>query len=283
MKFHKRPATHVGMVQLKVSNLRESARFYTDIIGLSILKESDSEVSFSTNGEDVLLTLVEPTGAQVKREQTTGLYHFALLLPRRSDLAQVTRHYVEKGIRFGSGDHLVSEALYLSDLDGNGIEIYVDRDSKDWHWENGEVAMTTDPVDYESLLKEKSTSNWQGLPKETVMGHVHLQVKDLEENEQFYVDGLGFSVVNRYGKAALFISDYDYHHHIAFNVWAGPHIRHAKKYETGIAAYTIVFPNEEKRQEKIKSLNYIGKSVLEEDGNYYTYDPSHTKIWLLIR
>src|SRR5699024_1828740 len=282
MKFHKKPAIHVGKVQLKVSNLKESTQFYTEIIGLSIKNQSESEVSFTTNGKDTLLSIIEPKDVQVKREQTTGLYHIALLLPTRADLAQVVRHFIEKGIRFGSGDHLVSEALYLSDLDGNGIEIYVDRNSNEWNWKNGEVAMTTDPVDFESLLKERSNGTWQGLPKNTVMGHVHLQVNNLEENEQFYVDGLGFSVVNRYGRAALFISDYDYHHHIAFNVWASQHIRHAEKHETGLAAYTIVFPNEETRQEKITSLKKIGRTVLEENGNYYTYDPSQTKIWFLV-
>lgn len=282
MKFHEKPAIYVREVQLKVSDLEKSTRFYTEVVGLSIKNQSESKVSFTTNGKDTLLTIMEPKGVQSKKEQTTGLYHFALLLPNRADLAQVVRHFIELGVRFGSGDHLVSEALYLADLDGNGIEIYVDRDSNKWTWENGQVAMTTEPVDFESLLKEQPVSSWQGLPKNTMMGHVHLQVNNLEENERFYVDGLGFSVVNRYGTAALFISDYDYHHHIAFNTWAGRHIRHAKKTETGLAAYTIVFPSEEIRDDKIAGLKDIGVTVFEENGSFFTYDPSQTKICLIV-
>lgn len=280
MIFHQKPATYVGEVQLKVSNLSESIRFYEEVIGLTVKDESASQASFTTNGKDTLLTIFEPEGIQSKKEQTTGLYHLALLLPTRAHLAQVVRHFVQGGIRFGSGDHLVSEALYLADPDGNGIEIYTDRDPDEWEWQNGEVVMTTDPVDFEGLLQEKTTGAWQGLPENTVMGHVHLQVNNLEENEKFYIGGLGFSVVNRYENAALFISNHKYHHHIALNTWAGRHVRHAEKSETGIHAYTILFPSEEVRNEKIAQLKKIGASIYEENGAYYTYDPSQIKIIL---
>lgn len=282
MKFHQKPAIYVGEVQLKVSNLKESVRFYTDIIGLSVKEASATSVSFTTNGQDTLLTIIEPEDVQPKKEQRTGLYHFALLLPTRADLAQVVRRFVESDVRFGSGDHLVSEALYVADPDGNGIEIYVDRDPSEWKWESGEVEMTTDPVDFESLLKEEAINLSPSLPRDTVMGHVHLQVNNLEENERFYIEGLGFSVVNRYGNAALFISDYQYHHHIAFNTWAGQHIRHSEPSETGLAAYTLVFPSEAVRDAKITSLKAIGETIYEENGSYYTYDPSQTKIILAV-
>ena len=282
MIFHQKPATYVGEVQLKVSNLSESIRFYEEVIGLTLKKKSPSQASFTTNGKDTLLTIIEPEGIQAKKEQTTGLYHFALLLPTRADLAQVVRHFVQEEIRFASGDHLVSEAIYLSDPDGNGIEIYADRDPAKWEWHNGEVAMTTERVDLEDLLQEEATDAWQGLPEDTVMGHIHLQVNNLEENKKFYVEGLGFSIVNHYGNAALFISDHQYHHHIALNTWAGRHLRHAEESETGIQAYTILFPSEEVRNKKKAQLKKIGASINEENGNYYTYDPSQIKIILKV-
>ncbi|MGX7139909.1 VOC family protein [Facklamia languida] len=282
MRFHQKPATYVGEVLLRVSNLSESIRFYEGVIGLTLKEESPSQASFTTNGKDTLLTIIEPEGIQAKKEQTTGLYHFALLLPTRADLAQVVRHFVQEEIRFASGDHLVSEAIYLSDPDGNGIEIYADRDPAKWEWHNGEVAMTTERVDLEDLLQEETTDAWQGLPEDTVMGHIHLQVNNLEESEKFYIEGLGFSVVSHYGISALFISTHKYHHHIALNTWAGRHLRHAEESETGIESYIILFPSEEVRNEKIAQLKKIGAAIHEENGNYYTYDPSQIKIILKI-
>ena len=282
MIFHQKPATYVGEVQLKVSNLSESIRFYEEVIGLTVKDKSASQASFTTNGKDTLLTIIEPEDIQSKKGQTTGLYHFALLLPTRADLAQVVKHFIQDEIRFATGDHLVSEAIYLADPDGNGIEIYADRDPAEWEWQDGEVAMTTVAVDIEDLLQETTTDAWHGLPENTVMGHIHLQVNDLEENEKFYIDGLGFSVVNRYGDSALFISDHDYHHHIALNTWSSRNARHAEESETGIHAYTILFPSEEVRNEKIAQLKRIGATIHEENGDYYTYDPSHIKLILTV-
>ncbi|MGX6969559.1 VOC family protein [Vagococcus bubulae] len=282
MTFHQKPVTYVGEVQLRVSDLNQSTRFYTEVLGLKIKEQTSNSVSFTTNGQDVLLTITQPNNINKKQEQRTGLYHFALLLPKRADLAQVVRHFINLGVRLGGGDHLVSEAIYLNDPDGNGIEIYVDRDASVWQWSNGEVKMTTDPVDFDDLLKESVNPVWNGLPKGTVMGHIHLQVNDLEKNKQFYVDGLGFDVVSRYGREALFLSDSNYHHHIALNTWSGTQIKHAEKTETGIESYTILFPSETIRDEKLMSLRKIGASIYEENNTFYTIDPSQIKVYLRI-
>lgn len=282
MSFHKNPVTFVSHVEIKVSDLTQSTRFYTEVLGLNIKEQTSNSVSFTTNGQDVLLTITQPKTINKKQEQRTGLYHFALLLPKRSDLAQVVRHFVNLGVRFGGGDHLVSEAIYLNDPDGNGIEIYVDRDASVWQWSNGEVSMTTDPVDFDDLLKESIDPVWNGLPKETVMGHIHLQVNDLAKNKEFYVDGLGFDVVSRYGREALFLSDSNYHHHIALNTWSGTQIKHAEKTETGIESYSIVFPSEEKRQETVASLRELGIPVMEEENEVTVFDPSDIKLKLMI-
>lgn len=282
MSFHKNPVTFVSHVALKVSDLEKSKRFYTEVLGLNIKEQTSNSVSFTTNGQDVLLTITQPKTINKKQEQRTGLYHFALLLPKRADLSQVVRHFIHLGARFGGGDHLVSEAIYLNDPDGNGIEIYVDREASVWQWSNGEVTMTTDPVDFDDLLKESVNPVWNGLPKETVIGHIHLQVNDLAKNKEFYVDGLGFDVVSRYGREALFLSDSNYHHHIALNTWSGTQIKHAEKTETGIESYSIVFPSEEKRQETVASLRELGIPVMEEENEVTVFDPSDIKLKLMI-
>lgn len=282
MSFHKNPVTFVTQVELKVSDLTQSTRFYTEVLGLNIKEQTSNSVSFTTNGQDVLLTITQPKTINKKQEPRTGLYHFALLLPKRADLSQVVRHFINLGVRFGGGDHLVSEAIYLNDPEGNGIEIYVDRDASVWQWSNGEVTMTTDPVDFDDLLKESVEPVWNGLPKETVMGHIHLQVNDLAKNKEFYVDGLGFDVVSRYGREELFLSDSNYHHHIALNTWSGTRIKYAEKMETGIESYSIVFPNEEKRQEVVTSLRELRIPVMEDEYDLIVFDPSNIKIKLML-
>lgn len=188
---------------------------------------------------------------------------------------------MENGIRFGSSDHLVSEALYLEDPDGNGIEIYNDRDPSEWTWFEDEVAMTVDPLDFERLLKNAvAGEKWTGMPKETVMGHIHLHVSELEKTEQFYVEGLGFDVVNRYGGQALFLSTGKYHHHIAVNIWNGIGAPRPPESSVGLESYTLVFPNEEAINETIANLEKIGATVTEENGRLFTYDPSKNRIEL---
>src|SRR5690606_31295268 len=148
----------------------------------------------TADGKTNILSLEQPSDVIPKQGRTTGLYHFALLLPEKKDLANIVVHLVENGIRFGSSDHLVSEALYLHDPDGNEIEIYIDRAPSDWSWSGEEVAMAVDPLDFERLLKNREDT-WKGLPEETVMGHIHLHVSELVKTEEFYVKGLGFDVV----------------------------------------------------------------------------------------
>lgn len=280
MNFHQPPATYVGQVRLKVQNIERSIQFYEQVIGFKVLERTEYEVTFTADGKRVLLTIEQPNDVVGKTENTTGLYHLALLLPERRDLANIVRHFASIGLQFGSADHLVSEALYLSDPDGNGIEIYIDRHPSEWNWHNDEVAMTTDPLDFHDLLMIEG--EWKGLPENTVMGHVHLQVADLEQNEKFYIDGLGFQVVNRYGTKALFISDHHYHHHIALNTWGGEQLPIPSENTVGLAAYSIVLPDEATRKKVKMNLENIGATVIEKDGIYMTYDPSNIRIELKV-
>lgn len=280
MSFHEPPTTYVDKVKLKVENIERSIHFYEQVIGFKVLDRTERSAAFTADGNHVLLEIEQPNNVVRELRSTAGLYHFALLLPKRTDLANVVRHFVNIHLQFGSGDHLVSEAIYLSDPDGNGIEIYADRDPTKWNWKHNEVAMTTQAVDFNHLLAEKEGDGWQGLPEDTVMGHIHLQVAEIERNERFYIDGLGFQVVNRLSFRALFISDNKYHHHIAFNTWAGEGIPEPSENAVGLSSYTIVFPNRDTREKVIMNLKQIGATVDEINGCYFTIDPSNIRIEL---
>ncbi|MGG3890749.1 VOC family protein [Metabacillus fastidiosus] len=282
MHFHHEPVTFVGQVNLKVQNLERSLAFYQEIIGFKVLEQTETSASLTADGKTVLLSIQQPNNIVPKQERTTGLYHFALLLPRRSDLAKIVQHFIGIGLPFGSSDHLVSEALYLSDPDGNGIEIYIDRHPSEWKWENDEVEMAVDPLNFVNLLAEGKQQSWKGLPAATVMGHIHLHVSELKKTEEFYIKGLGFEVVNRYGAQALFISDSKYHHHIGLNTWNGVGAPAPSPNSVGLESFTLMLPNEEKRNKIIAQLNSIGVSVIKENNSFITSDPSGNRIYLQV-
>ncbi len=283
MGFHSKPTTFVGHVNIKVENLERSLQFYQEILGFDILEQTASTAKLTTDGKMSILSLEQPENVIPKQGRTTGLYHFALLLPKKSDLANIVVHFTENNIRFGASDHLVSEALYLADPDGNEIEIYIDREPSEWTWNGEQVAMTTDPLDFEGLLKSIEPKNlWKGMPEDTVMGHIHLHVSELPKTEEFYVKGLGFDVVNRYRAQALFISTGKYHHHIGLNTWNGVGAPKAPENSVGMESFTLIFPDEEAIKATINNLQNIGVTVNEEDGRWITYDPSGNRIELAI-
>lgn len=282
MKFHSKPNTYVGHVNIKVQDLNRSLRFYQEVLGFQVLEQTERLVKLTTDGKTSVLSIEQPENVVAKQGKTTGLYHFALLLPNRSDLADIVHHFSEIGIRHGASDHLVSEALYLSDPDGNGIEIYIDRAPSEWSWRNGEVAMTVDPLDFEDLLTERKQQSWKGMPAGTVMGHLHLHVLELSKSEEFYTKGLGFEVVNRYGNQALFISTGKYHHQMALNTWAGVGAPTPAENSVGLESFSIVLADEVARDKIITQLKSIGASVTEENGSFITFDPSGNRIYLEI-
>lgn len=280
MSFHRPPNTFVGEVKLKVQNMDRALRFYQDVIGFRVLDRTEKEARLTADGRTVLLSIEQPDPVSPMQGRTTGLYHFALLLPTRSDLARIVRHLAESGLNIGSSDHLVSEALYLSDPDGNGIEIYRDRDPKEWEWNRGEVRMTVDPLNFQDLLSEGSHEPWVGLPAETVMGHIHLHVSELPKTEEFYTKGLGFEVVNRFGAQALFISTGKYHHHIGLNTWNGTGAPRPPEHSAGLKAFTLVYGDEAARARAVASVQSLGATVAEEEGGFVTEDPSGNQIFM---
>ncbi|MEH7010510.1 VOC family protein [Neobacillus niacini] len=283
MGFHTKPTTFVGHVKIKVENLERSLKFYQDVLGFDILEQTTSTVELTSDGKTSIISLEQPENAIPKQGRTTGLYHFAILLPERSDLANIVINLVEKGIKFGSSDHLVSEALYLDDPDGNGIEIYIDRDPSEWSWKVEEVAMTVDPLDFKNLLTTvNSGKTWQGMPEGTVMGHIHLHVSELKKTEEFYVKGLGFDVVNRYGGQALFLSAGKYHHHIGVNTWNGVGAPTPSRNSVGLESFTLILPNDDARNQVVSNLKKIGSNVLLENNKFITHDPSGNRVELAI-
>lgn len=280
MRFHRGPHLYVERVHLKVTDLERSLKFYQEVIGFQVKERSETAAALTADGETVLLTIEQPRDVIPKTGRTTGLYHFALLLPTREHLAQIVRHFAELGLRIGSADHLVSEALYLSDPDGNGIEIYRDRHPSEWEWEGDQVKMSTDPLRFQELLAMLDRTNWKRLPAETVVGHIHLHVAWLSEAEQFYVNGLGFEVVCRYGTQALFVSDGKYHHHIGLNTWNGEGAPEPPNNSAGLRSFTLVYPSEAAREEAISRLRRIGATVTEDNGTWTVADPSGNRMIL---
>ncbi|AOV08031.1 VOC family protein [Sporosarcina ureilytica] len=279
-RFHSKPNTFVGQVNINVTNLESALTFYQEIIGFQVLEQTARKAVLTTDGQTGLLILEQPVNVIPKEGRSSGLYHFALLLPTRADLSIFLRHLLKTGYKFGASDHKVSEAIYITDPDGNGIEIYRDRPSSEWTWSNGKVTMMTDPLDGDSLLEE-STADWNGLPADTIMGHIHLHVSDLQKAEEFYKNALGFSIVSHYPQAS-FTSTGGYHHHIALNTWQGVGVPAPKQNSVGLNWYTLVFPSEEVRGQVIEQLQKIGAPVLAENDVFMTEDPSGNKIRLCL-
>jgi catechol 2,3-dioxygenase len=220
---HRLPdATRLGRVRLQVADLERSIAYYENVIGLRVARRSETTAALAPHGDDrVIVELHAKPGVKaVPRRGQIGLYHFAILLPTRASLGRFARHLAEIGERAGMSDHYVSEALYLYDPDGLGIEVYADRPRQTWRVERGQLAMASDPLDVASLVAEAGDAPWTGMPAGTTLGHVHLYVRDLDEGARFYHEGLGFDKIVWGYPGALFMSAGGYHHHLGTNTWA---------------------------------------------------------------
>lgn len=275
--FHNHQVMSISKVYLLIKDMNRSLFFYHQVLGLNILSHNDKEVLLGTPHHE-LVHLTEDIHA-LPQSITLGLYHFALLLPNKIELARMI--YRLKEMKYpvtGASDHGVSEAVYLDDPDGNGIEIYVDREASNWPIQNGKMTMYTHALDIKSILLELPEYHFESIHKDTIMGHLHLHVDSLETAKSFYVDTLGFQEMLLYGDSALFVSDQGYHHHLGLNTWhQGAPL--CEKNQVGLKGFVLNIP-------KNNYLSFIQRlenkhiPILTETKGSYIEDPLKQKIYI---
>jgi catechol 2,3-dioxygenase len=278
-------ATRLAGVKLQISDLERSLGFYGTALGLRLLERGDAWATLGRErSERVLIELVERKGTRpAGRSGRLGLYHFAILLPDRESLGRLVRHMMQSGIRPGAGDHLVSEAFYLNDPDGHGIEVYADRPRSAWRRVGRELMLATDPVDVEALLRAGGDAPWTGMPAGSVIGHVHLHVGNIEEAAAFFSEGLGFDRITWSYPGALFLGAGGYHHHLGTNTWAGPAAKPADGDVARLLEWTIELPDEESIASVGDQLEQAGYTADRRGaGELVTRDPWGTQIRLRV-
>ncbi len=273
-------ATRLGGVRLQVADLERSLAFYQSVLGLTVSARTATAALLAPAATtDTLVELVEKKGAKPSgTDRRLGLFHFAILLPTRAALAAFVRHANGLGVQLGAGDHVVSEAFYLHDPDGLGIEVYADRPRDSWRSIDGQLVMGTDPVDMANLLTE-SDAPWAGMPAGTVMGHVHLHVGEIAKASAFYSEALGFDrrVWNYPG--ALFLAAGGYHHHLGTNTWAGSRARNPNDDDARLLEWTVIVPSAADVAAVAAHLEAAGHTALREGNNsIVTRDPWDTPV-----
>lgn len=278
------PQTRIGHVHLTVANLERCLNFYQEALGFKIHSREGDNARLGAGGEDLLLLTERKRARSVWG--TTGLYHFAVLLPTRHHLAKILKHIADSHIPVeGFADHLVSEAIYLPDPEGNGIEIYRDRPREEWPRREDKLLMATEPLDVSDLMAEiaEDPSPWSGLPPETVIGHVHLHVADLEKAEAFYHGMLGFDLIARLGAAAGFVSAGGYHHHIGYNTWLGEGAPLPSPDAAGLRYFVIRLPSSEELEKVVEWVRSAGLQMQDHEYGVLVRDPSQNGMILSAR
>jgi catechol 2,3-dioxygenase len=272
--------TRLGSIRLRVADVGLLRDFYQRVIGLPPLVADGSVTSFGV-GDTALVELLSSPDASPRPPATTGLFHLALLVPSRTDLADALRRVWEAGWHLsGASDHLVSEALYLSDPEGNGIELYRDRPRDEWRHVGDELEMATLPLDLENLLRESAGGQETPLmPEGTVLGHVHLQVADLAAAQAFWVDALGLDMTVRSYPGALFASAGGYHHHVGLNTWAGAGLPQPPAGARGLDRFEVVVPDPEAVAAARVRLVAVA-DVQDVDGGVLAEDPSGNTLFV---
>jgi len=273
------PAAHIGAVHLTISDLDRSIRFYEGHLGFVVHRRAAHTATLGAGAQDLLVLTRSDKAPRVRG--TTGLYHFAILVPTRADLARALRRLVAtETVMQGAADHGVSEALYLADEDGNGIEIYRDRPRAEWPFVNGELQMGADPIDFDDLLAagENAPHTGAGLLAETVIGHVHLHVSRLADAQRFYVDVLGFELMQRYGQSALFVSAGGYHHHVGLNTWAGVGAPPPPPGAIGLRHFDVALPSDAAVADILVRVRAADIPIESVDGGFLVRDPAGNAI-----
>lgn len=255
------PQTRIGRVDINVRDVDKARMFYEKVLGLRTIARRDGVVELG--GDEPIVGLHAAPDAPPRPPRAPGLYHMAILLPSRGALGGFLQHAHELWPIDGASDHLVSEALYLSDPEENGIEVYADRPRAAWRWQGDALQMATQPMDVEGVLSEAEA--WRGAPGATTMGHVHLQVSDVPAAERFYRDLVGFDLTARYGDQASFLSAGRYHHHLAVNSWMSRGAPTPPEGSLGLRSFTVRLPDAASRDEAAKRVG--GTTVRDPSGN----------------
>lgn len=273
-------STHVGPVHLQVSDLGRSLEYYESLLGLQLQATEADRATLGAADARPLVVLHERRGARpAPRRGAYGLYHFAILLPDRAALGRFAARMTQLSMPMGMADHLVSEALYLTDPDGLGIEVYADRPRSTWKSRGQELLMSSDPLDLTSVIAAAGHTPWDGLPADTTMGHLHLHVGNLDEAERFYHAALGLDKVVWSYSGALFLSAGGYHHHLAVNTWSpGPS---ARDDDARLLEWQLWVPTDDDVETVATRVEGAGYQVDGTVGNRTLTDPWGTRLRLL--
>lgn len=274
-------ATHLGAVELLVSDLTRSLDFYERILGLTAIARDDRSAALAPPGslQPLIRLQSHPDVRSTGGRPRLGLYHFALLLPDRPSLGRFLSHVATTRVAMASADHAVSEALYLQDPDGLGIEVYRDRPRSEWRVQGDELYMTTERLDLRGLSEAGRGLEFNGLPVGTVLGHMHLHVGALEAADAFYHRALGFDRMVWSYPGALFLSAGGYHHHLGTNIWAGTAPPRAAN-EPGVLHWDIVLPTAADVDAAAQSLIASGAHVTQDGTSWVATDPWGTTLRL---
>lgn len=267
----------MGPAALQVSDLPRSLDYYENLLGLQRLVADIGTATLGAADGRELVMLREQRGIRpVPRRGAFGLYHFAILLPDRPALGRFAQHLARLNVAAGMADHLVSEALYLTDPDGLGIEVYADRAKSTWKSRGDELQMTSDPLDAASVIAAGGHVPWNGMPAGTTMGHMHLHVGNLLEAEAFYHAALGFDKMVWSYPGALFLSAGGYHHHLGTNTWSpGPS---AREDEARLLDWQLVVPTSDDVQAIAGRVGTAGYAVAAEGADALLTDPWGTVV-----
>lgn len=234
--------TRIGYVHLRVQSLERALKFYGELLGFKPVLRTETEVALSSTGRlPFHFLLTEDKAASPRTSRMPGLFHVAVRFSERKELAKTILRLIRSGYPLqGASDHAVSEALYLSDPEGNGVELYVDRPEEAWKWKDGEIVMVTEELDLQDLLDSAEGEEWSGIHSATDIGHVHLSVSSLSKAGEFYMRGLGFDLTTGSYPGALFMSAGGYHHHIGANVWMTRNAVPAQPNTAGLISFGVV-------------------------------------------
>ncbi|UXR78774.1 MULTISPECIES: VOC family protein [unclassified Staphylococcus] len=238
MNFHQNHFAHVSRIVLNVNDIKQQVKFYTEVVGLepSVVTDEQAVLNIGRNGHQLILRALK-NGRHASVSEA-GLFHVAILLPDKRQVGQLLHHLLKHQVMVSGGDHIVSQAIYFNDPEGNGIEVYADRDSATWTWQGDQVVMDTLELDGNRLLEIAGDTLWQGMPNDAKIGHLHLKSHDVEGSSEFYQQ-FTFKRVAQMPRA-VFMSDGTYHHHLAVNAWQSKNVRQNIRETYGLVAFNLV-------------------------------------------